>query len=513
MSISEAKPSQGNWLRGYSGMIMPAIYFLAVLAVFHETVISMIQVWVEGETFAHGFLILPICLWLVWRERAALVEQMAEPAFWVVSLTFLGVPLWLAGWLVDVNLVQQLALVWIAVTGIWALLGTDSARRIAFPLCFLFLAVPMGEGLIPPLMELTADSTEYLVRLSGIPVYREGMYLTLPTGHWSVVEACSGVRYLIASFTLGLLYAYLSFRSPSRRIIFVMFAILVPVIANSLRAYGIVMIGHLSGMELATGVDHLIYGWVFFGVVMLLLFWGGSFWQEAESITEADNSEAKGARVYRSAKSSQRRALVLLLCVITAAPGLSALLTSGEVLRVGVIPPLDPAPGWRVSEDPQWGWLPNQQGADRIAHQYYLGDGVVMVSLYQYLNQVPGAELASSGEVWRADRAVWRLLKEDTVDLAIEGKDISIDEAELVSTSGQPSLLVWTWYRVGNEYTANPYRVKLLEAKQVLFEGGRAGSRFFLAAPIGDDKDASRRTMQAFVQNHLEQLEGVLDTR
>jgi EpsI family protein len=136
-----------------------------------------------------------------------------------------------------------------------------------------------------------------------------------------------------------------------------------------------------------------------------------------------------------------------------------------------------------------------------------------MISLYQYLNQVPGAELVSSGEAWRADRAAWRLLKEDTVDLAIEGKDISIDEAELVSTSGQPSLLVWTWYRVGNEYTANPYRVKLLEATQVLFEGGRAGSRFFLAAPIGDDKDASRRTMEAFVQDHLERLEGVLDTR
>src|SRR5256885_17154333 len=42
----------------------------------------------------------------------------------------------------------------------------------------------------------------------------------------------------------------------------------------------IVMIGHLSGNRLAVGIDHIIYGWIFFGVVMLLLFWVGSFWRE-----------------------------------------------------------------------------------------------------------------------------------------------------------------------------------------------------------------------------------------
>jgi hypothetical protein len=55
---------------------------------------------------------------------------------------------------------------------------------------------------------------------------------------------------------------------------------IVPVIANGLRAYMIVMIGHLSSMQLATGVDHIIYGWLFFGLVMFLMFWIGSYWRE-----------------------------------------------------------------------------------------------------------------------------------------------------------------------------------------------------------------------------------------
>ena len=42
----------------------------------------------------------------------------------------------------------------------------------------------------------------------------------------------------------------------------------------------IVMLGHLSDNELAVGVDHLVYGWIFFGLVMTLLFWVGGRWRE-----------------------------------------------------------------------------------------------------------------------------------------------------------------------------------------------------------------------------------------
>ena len=114
-------------------------------------------------------------------------------------------------------------------------------------------------------------------------MYREGLQFIIPSGSWSVVEACSGIRYLIASITVGCIFAYLSYRSlrqapgcsfwwPS----------LVPLVANWVRAYLIVMLGHLSGNELATGVDHLIYGWVFFGVVIMAMLLIGARWADPE---------------------------------------------------------------------------------------------------------------------------------------------------------------------------------------------------------------------------------------
>ncbi len=91
--------------------------------------------------------------------------------------------------------------------------GNDVTRRILYPLAFLFFAVPAGDFLMPTLMDHTADFTVMALRLSGVPVFREGNYFTIPSGNWSVVEACSGLRYLIASITLGVLFAYLNYRA------------------------------------------------------------------------------------------------------------------------------------------------------------------------------------------------------------------------------------------------------------------------------------------------------------
>ena len=174
--------------------------------------------------------------------------------------------------LTGVQVVEQLAFVGIVVASLASLLGWQVSKFLAFP------AVPVlrgadGEDLVPPMMEFTATFTVEALRLTGIPVYRDGLWFSLPSGNWSVVEACSGVRYLIASATLGVMYAY-HLSHPVERLLFIVLSIVVPVIANGVRAYMIVMIGHLSGMEYATGVDHLIYGWVFWrGDVHSVLDW------------------------------------------------------------------------------------------------------------------------------------------------------------------------------------------------------------------------------------------------
>jgi exosortase/archaeosortase family protein len=153
------------------------------------------------------------------------------------------------------------------------------------------------------------DFTIAALQATGIPVYREGLNFVIPSGSWSVVEACSGVRYLIASFMVGTLFAYLNYNSWKRRAGFMLISIVVPIVANWLRAYMIVMIGHLSGNTLAVGVDHLIYGWVFFGVVIMIMFMIGARWSEPQVVRRLNDpiEFSSAARLTHAATTHSRR--------------------------------------------------------------------------------------------------------------------------------------------------------------------------------------------------------------
>jgi len=164
---------------------------------------------------------------------------------------------------------------------IWLMLGTTAAKTILFPLVFMLFSVPVGEQLIPYLQEIAADGSVALLRLTGVPLFRSGLYIEIPQGRFLVAEACSGVSFFIASFVIGSLYAYLNLVSTKRRIVFVLISLIFPILANIVRVYGIILIAYWTDMEHAAGADHLIYGWFFFAFVIICLLGIGELIREA----------------------------------------------------------------------------------------------------------------------------------------------------------------------------------------------------------------------------------------
>ena len=183
--------SSPGWLRALMALVG---VWTGLLWMHRSTLLAMTAVWDSSETFAHAWVVPPIALWLVWRMREQVLAIQPKPALWPLLLVALTSFLWLMGELVAVNTATQFALVALLVLAVPAVLGWQVARALAFPLGFLFFAVPAGDFLTPYLMTWTADITVAALRLTGIPVYREGLLFVIPTGTWSVVEACSGIR-------------------------------------------------------------------------------------------------------------------------------------------------------------------------------------------------------------------------------------------------------------------------------------------------------------------------------
>ncbi|MFN0305463.1 MAG: exosortase A [Burkholderiales bacterium] len=253
---------------------------VVLIVVYRDTAASMIDLWYRSSSYQHGFAVVPIVIWLIWGRRFELARMPVVPSLaGLFAMAVVGF-IWLLGALSHASVVVHFALVSMIVAAVPAIAGLQIARALAFPLGCLFFAVPFGDFMVPTLMDWTADFVVAALRTTGVPVFREGNDFVIPSGRWSVVEACSGIRYFHAALMGGVLFSYLIYRSTSRRIAFVAASIVVPIIANWLRAYLIVLLGHLSNNRLASGVDHLVYGWLFFGIVMFVIFWIGARWRE-----------------------------------------------------------------------------------------------------------------------------------------------------------------------------------------------------------------------------------------
>lgn len=469
----------------------------ALIALFWSSFHSMVEIWERSETFTHGFLVFPISLWLIWGRRHEVMSLQPVPDWRaLILLTMAGI-----GWLMadasGVRVVEQLGLITMLIAAAWAVLGWAVFKALFFPLMFLYFAVPMGEFLIPRLMEFTADFTVSALQLTGIPVYREGTFFSIPSGDWSVVEGCSGLRYLISSFTLGTLYAYLTYRSLGRRLLFALAALIVPVFANGGRAYMIVMIAHLSGMRLALGIDHYIYGWVFFGIVMLLLFWIGSFWREDEL----------GAHQDRTGKAY----------VVTQVSGLKPMLGMvGAVVLVAILWPVygswldrrplpempqikvDGASGWHPAQlfsD----WHPHWIGAARQLEQNFSKDGkTVLLRIDYYPTQRQDQELINSQNymIKQKDK-VWSNMGETVIKTNIGGRAMEVRQAKLRSFSKQ-RILVWQWNDIDGRVVNNDYLGKLILAWDKVRGSRDDGTSVLIATRYIDDMEAAKATLTGF---------------
>jgi exosortase A len=496
---------------GRGALVLVVLALLAPFALYLATARSIVDTWNSSETFAHGYVILPISLWLVWRRRDNFKAYPPTP-FWPALLLLAGAgAAWLAAQLGQVQVVQQYAFVAILPIMALALFGRRLAGSLAFPLLFVLFAVPFGEIFVAPLIEFTANCTVWLVQLTGIPVLRSGTRFELPTGSWSVVEACSGVRYLISSVTLGCLYAYLTYRSTTRRLMFAALSVVVPVIANGLRAYMIVMIGHTSGMKLATGVDHLIYGWLFFGLVMFVMFWIGSYWREDELPAPVPARPLPAAGANAAAGRGLVPMAVAALALAALWPAFSAWSERANHNPAAVaLPPV--ASTWAPAASfPDWSirfMAPDTRY--EAAFQAPGSARPVRLSLLYYRNQDKEKSLISSINRLAGYKDAWHETASAMRVEQVGGATLALRETVLAGP-GAP-LLVWHCLWIDGRYTASNVTGKLYQARAKLLAHGDDGALVVIAAPVQDNEDAARADLRAFLAAHFAPIDHALNT-
>jgi exosortase A len=263
-------------------VLLAGVAALAALALLFRTeAAAALRVWRDSTAYSHCFLVLPIVLWLAWDRREAVRGLAPRPTPWpLLAMLPCGLA-WFAAERLGLMEGRQLAALGLLEALLVALLGWRLARIQAPALFYLVFLVPVGGFLVPALQRVTAGFVDVGLELAGIPHVVDQFVIEIPEATFYVAEACAGLRFLIAALAFGALYALLCYRSPGRRLLFLAACGVVPILANGLRALGIVLAGHWLGSAEAAVADHLIYGWGFFSAIIFILALAGLPFRQA----------------------------------------------------------------------------------------------------------------------------------------------------------------------------------------------------------------------------------------
>lgn len=483
-----------------------------LLISFRETATAIFGTWWGSATFNHCFLILPIVAYLVWERRVIFTLLRPSPSLLGLAIMLLGGIGWMMGSVGGALVVEEFSLALIIQGSVVAIFGTAVARALIFPLFFMYFAVPFGDFLIPKLQDITAVITVWLIKLSGLPVFSDGVFISVPNGDFHVAEACSGVRFLIASLPLGVLFSNIAFLTWQRRTIVILLSIVIPIIANGMRAYGIIMIAYLTDNEYALGVDHLVYGWIFFAFVTLVFLSIGMLFMDRPNDSPVVN--IKKLALQNDAQTSLLSIAIfglLAVGVANIAPQYAAFLEQKAATRTMAELQIPKTTGPWVASEPEMTptpWEPRFSGIDhRILQTYVRADGARVTLYIGYFNyQRRNAEIVSYGNTIAAPEP-WDWASMGKSAVQIDRSEVTVQAATLVSKFDRRR--VWSWYWVDGRFVADPLIAKLLTAKARVLSGPTAAA--VIAVSVGGLglNEHKSLVLQDFL-NHLEPLQPVL---
>lgn len=463
---------------------------LVLLAMFHRDAGDLARIWWTSTTFGHCLFITPVLGWLVWQRRVELA-QVAPDAWWPgLVLVAGGGFCWLLGDAGGVAFARHFGLLFMLQGAVITVLGPNVARALLFPIAYAVFLVPFGEWLEGPLQTVTVAMTMPLLHLFGVPAQVDGVLITIPNGYFEVAEACSGAKFVIAMIAYGTLVANVCFTSWARRGAFMLVALIVPVLANGVRAFATIYAAWLTSVERATGMDHIVYGWIFFGLVMAAVLALGWRWFD-----RAPDAPAFYPAMLQT--TPRRRVDVLVAAaLVLAVAGLFPAWSAAIAGRAQALPDaiaLPQVPGWhRAMMSVRAPWAPNYPGADHyLIGRYENGQGdAVDLSIAVYGSQREGKEIVSFGVGALRENDVWVRVN--------NLPDLDSGSVIQVTAPGPVERQIATWYRVGDVLTHDDKIVKLETLKAKLLGGSQRAVAVHVSAEAMPGRDP-RAAMARFV--------------
>jgi exosortase len=253
-----------------------ALLASAFVLLYHHVLAKLAHDWATDDNYSHGFLVVPIAMYLIWERRAALKDTAMRPSNLGLLLAAASLGVLSAGVLGSELFLTRLSIVGVLAGFVLFVAGPRHLKIVLFPLGMLLLAIPIPALIFNqiafPLQLLASQFGAAVLATANVPVLREGNLMVLANTTLEVAEACSGMRSLMSLLTLGILIGYFTDRRTWVRVSIALVTIPIAIFANGVRVAGTGIAAHYLGPQAAEGFLHLFSGWLVFVVALTLVF-------------------------------------------------------------------------------------------------------------------------------------------------------------------------------------------------------------------------------------------------
>jgi len=247
-----------------------------LILVYLPTLIDLVTDWASDGNYSHGFLVPIISGYLIWRKRKELAELEKSTSRLGLAIVVIGMILFVLGNGASEYFTVRFSLVVTIFGLVLYLYGKRIIHNTWFEILFLFFMIPIPYVIYFsatfPMQLLASKVTVSALNFIGMSVVRQGNIIHLPNQSLEVAEACSGMRSLISLLALGAIYAYLSQKKLSAKIVLFLSTISIAVLGNIFRVFLTAIIVYTSETNVTEGAAHFLMGASVFVVTFILLF-------------------------------------------------------------------------------------------------------------------------------------------------------------------------------------------------------------------------------------------------
>ncbi|MGH7886746.1 MAG: exosortase C-terminal domain/associated protein EpsI [Candidatus Binatia bacterium] len=506
-------------------LLQGGLLLTCFLLLYGRTLPPLYVDWLEFKQFSHGLLVPFIAGYMAWQKRKELQATPVKSSAWGALLIVPALGMALVGKAIGDAFTERVGMVLCLSGLVWLLFGWQIFKRLSFPLGYLWLMIPLPYVIVNEvafkLRIMDAAVAAPVLRLLGVPVYRDNYFLHLPDVTLEVADLCSGISSVFSLFALGGAYVFFSPMRPTLKLLAVFSTIPFAVSINLLRIILTAALSYYVSLSVLNMLIHELTGTITFFIALALFILLCEMLQRRclvsaphsttprtwEFSAGGETPSAPPVNVNRSWQPT-----LLGLALLIPAVYLSANVTAqtekslaNELANVGT-----QLAGYQADDSKGTGFY-KDPGADVEISRIYSTAQSAPIELY----------IGFKGKQ-QADKRLksprlgfpygWNYVWIEPARVASSNANLAINANWMLTQNGQHRVLVLYWFQTGEETVSGEFEKRMNQIRNALLHRRSDGAVVRLATPVtnSDKIDEAKNRLAMFAAELYPRLRGVL---